>query len=954
VLANWNTVADGSGSAPTAIANTDDFVADKTGWFMGATAGTFGGKSLTVGPRTQTLSVSGSTSTATIPNLVTLGSAMIKGGYTQSNLAVTSWLIPSDTTRIINHTNSGALFQIVIGTLTGSGNINLTAGSATGLLKLTATDATSYVGTVTLTSGKLEFMNALSSGGALVVLNPGDVTLNQPVIFTGLTVAGVVKAAGSTYTAAQLGFLGTGSVTVRNPATWYLTTSQTGSQDWTQAYKTNWTANANGTGGTAPSINIVDTYVHNVGTNLLRTPATSSTFLGGTLSLGGTTQLVLNGTGSAISTLPNLVSTGGTITVGTVTRHLDIDTHTLASGTTTISTGSGGVLNLYVRDFKGGGNLVLSGTGQLVPFIDEGNGFTGTITVNSGARLNVTTLFASGGALVVNSGGLVTLNDWAYVTGLTVNGVVKPVGTHSAASLGFSGTGTIIVYNRDIAGPPQMFGVNFAGADFAGTAFWQTNAAMWDYYQAKGLTLIRMPFKWARIQPTYYGAVTFTQMDQLVALANARGMKIIWDMHDYNQRDVGGTLYLVGTPQVPTAALVDVWVKIADRYKNEPCTYGYDLMNEPKGTLENWAAIAQTCVDAMRKVDQKNYIIVEGMNWAKASSWVASSGALDIKDPAGRLIYSAHSYWDYQDNIYAQPPIYASNGGYEPTDLATPNAGVNHVKPFVEWLQTRPYAHGFVGEYCTPDNVDAADWNIELGNFLAYLRANNVSGTYWAAGNNWTASHTVCQPQPFPGTDKLQMSVLELYNNVDTWTSQDIGAVITAGSATEDNGTFTVKGAGWDIWNAADGFHYVHQEVSGDCTITARIVTQSASPTKGVAGVMIRESLAADSTHAFMNHSVSGSVDLSYRLTTAGVSGHAGGVSGLALPYWVRLVRSGNTFKGYRSADVGGAPANWVQHGVTKTITMTAPTIYVGLPVCGKSGSPLSTATFDNVTVTTP
>ena len=49
--------------------------------------------------------------------------------------------------------------------------------------------------------------------------------------------------------------------------------------------------------------------------------------------------------------------------------------------------------------------------------------------------------------------------------------------------------------------------------------------------------------------------------------------------------------------------------------------------------------------------------------------------------------------------------------------------------------------------------------------FLAYLRANNISGTYWAAGNNWTPSPTVCHPQPFPGTDRLQMAVLELYNN---------------------------------------------------------------------------------------------------------------------------------------------------------------------------------------------
>src|SRR3712207_4595055 len=50
------------------------------------------------------------------------------------------------------------------------------------------------------------------------------------------------------------------------------------------------------------------------------------------------------------------------------------------------------------------------------------------------------------------------------------------------------------------------------------------------------------------------------------------------------------------------------------------------------------------------------------------------------------------------------------------------------------------------------------------------------------------------------------------------WHSRDIGSVGLAGSANESGGTFTVKGAGADIWGTADGFHYAYRMVTGDAT----------------------------------------------------------------------------------------------------------------------------------------
>src|SRR5688572_21597457 len=57
------------------------------------------------------------------------------------------------------------------------------------------------------------------------------------------------------------------------------------------------------------------------------------------------------------------------------------------------------------------------------------------------------------------------------------------------------------------------------------------------------------------------------------------------------------------------------------------------------------------------------------------------------------------------------------------------------------------------------------------------------------------------------------------------WVDADIGAVGPAGSATLNSGTFTVQGAGADIWGTADGFHYVHQRLNGNTQVVARVAS---------------------------------------------------------------------------------------------------------------------------------
>ena len=178
-----------------------------------------------------------------------------------------------------------------------------------------------------------------------------------------------------------------------------------------------------------------------------------------------------------------------------------------------------------------------------------------------------------------------------------------------------------------------------------------------------------------------------------------------------------------------------------------------------------------------------------------------------------------------------------------------------------------------------------------------------------------------------------------------SWLDQDIGSVPVIGSATYTSGTFTVEGSGNAISGGTlDELHFAYEPLSGDGTIIGRLVSQSGY--YPVAGVMIRESLAANSTYAFAYYAPSSSYAFEFgdrSSTGGGLSNQTGSL--VSLPEWVKLVRSGNSFTVFESPD----RVTWTQVGSAVTVTM-ATNVYIGLAVDGGSSS-LATAPFDNVSI---
>jgi regulation of enolase protein 1 (concanavalin A-like superfamily) len=176
------------------------------------------------------------------------------------------------------------------------------------------------------------------------------------------------------------------------------------------------------------------------------------------------------------------------------------------------------------------------------------------------------------------------------------------------------------------------------------------------------------------------------------------------------------------------------------------------------------------------------------------------------------------------------------------------------------------------------------------------------------------------------------------------WNGTDIGVVGRAGSWAPTSLGGAVTGAGDDIWNSADAFQFAWTPMHGDTEILARVTSLENVRAWTKAGVMIRQSLAPGSPHAFMLVSAGKGYAFQRRRQADGWSEHTAGGSGAA-PGWVRLVRQGDTFTAYRSND----GSNWTVVGVD-TIPM-GEDVLVGLAVSSHTTTATARAVFDRVTV---
>lgn len=226
----------------------------------------------------------------------------------------------------------------------------------------------------------------------------------------------------------------------------------------------------------------------------------------------------------------------------------------------------------------------------------------------------------------------------------------------------------------------------------------------------------------------------------------------------------------------------------------------------------------------------------------------------------------------------------------------------------------------------------------------------SVDGTNWSwigtQTNGIASSYYIGLAVSSKNNTVLNTSTFDNVSVRSAWESGDIGNVGIAGSAAVDDstGTFVVSGSGSDIWGTADAFQYVDQPLYGNGQIVAR-VTSIGAPSSDKAGVMVRDTLSANSINALMFISTNG-ISFQGRTSTGGSSSTFYHTGGLNVPYWLELSRNGSSLTAYYSSD----GTSWTLMG-TQTVSMSTDA-WIGLAVSSKNNAILDTATFDNVTVT--
>ncbi len=109
------------------------------------------------------------------------------------------------------------------------------------------------------------------------------------------------------------------------------------------------------------------------------------------------------------------------------------------------------------------------------------------------------------------------------------------------------------------------------------------------------------------------------------------------------------------------------------------------------------------------------------------------------------------------------------------------------------------------------------------------------------------------------------------------WSSTDIGSPGLAGSSSYAAGTWTVRGSGADIWGTSDQFQFAYNNaVTNYSVIVARVTAQDNTHAWAKAGVMFRDSTAADSMFAMAVATPGNGVSFQWRTSHRWQCGYSG------------------------------------------------------------------------------
>jgi len=189
-----------------------------------------------------------------------------------------------------------------------------------------------------------------------------------------------------------------------------------------------------------------------------------------------------------------------------------------------------------------------------------------------------------------------------------------------------------------------------------------------DSMAAWGFNSVRIPMHY-RLFTREKG---FVMLDSLLSWCKANKIYLILDMHaapggqgnDLNISDRDPSIPSLWQSEANQQQMISLWKKLAERYVNEPYIGGYDIINEPNWGFEDStdrhglaektnAPLRKLMMDitkAIRSVDKKHIIIIEGNGWGNNYK-----GVLPPWDD--NMVLSFHKYWNHNTVASIQGPL---------------------------------------------------------------------------------------------------------------------------------------------------------------------------------------------------------------------------------------------------------------------------------------------------------
>lgn len=162
-----------------------------------------------------------------------------------------------------------------------------------------------------------------------------------------------------------------------------------------------------------------------------------------------------------------------------------------------------------------------------------------------------------------------------------------------------------------------------------------------------------------------------SHIKSLLPLCDTLGIRVLLDLHTLP----GGCRYEAGTlaehrifsSRKTQQEFTNIWVGLAQMFRDEPAVWGYDLANEPvEGAMPDssvdWNTLARRTADAIRQVDTTHAIVVQGA----PSGGVPAFPGLQLNAADPKTVYSFHIY----------DPILFTHQGIVTTDTTIRYPGV--------------------------------------------------------------------------------------------------------------------------------------------------------------------------------------------------------------------------------------------------------------------------------------